>query len=102
MRTFIALTVLVKLLAATSLEEIKRRENKAFWQHKGLQDIQKALELHRNEKVAKNIILFIGDGMGLPTITAARHLKRQLRRSAQLSFDNFPHSALSMVILNLV
>ena len=48
---------------------------------------------------AKNIILFIGDGMGVSTVTAARILEGQLRGESGeenlLSFDRFPHVALS-------
>lgn len=74
--------------------------------------------------VAKNVVLFIGDGMGLTTVTAARILKGQLEAAAahennenwtehdkhreqtewtqsaeegQLSFENFEHVALSKV-----
>ncbi|VAW73649.1 Alkaline phosphatase [hydrothermal vent metagenome] len=47
---------------------------------------------------AKNIILFIGDGMGVSTVTAARILEGQLRgepgEENLLSFEHFPHVAL--------
>ncbi|MDO6426136.1 alkaline phosphatase [Thalassotalea sp. 1_MG-2023] len=45
---------------------------------------------------AKNIILFVGDGMGISTVTAARILAGQkmgkLGEEHQLSFDKFPFS----------
>lgn len=48
---------------------------------------------------AKNIILFVGDGMGISTITAARILDGQRKGLAgeenQLSFGQFPFSGLS-------
>ena len=48
---------------------------------------------------AKNIILFIGDGMSLTTVTAARILEGQQNGLAgeenNLSFDNFPFSGLA-------
>lgn len=48
---------------------------------------------------AKNIILFIGDGMSLTTVTAARILEGQQKGLAgeenNLSFDNFPFSGLA-------
>lgn len=48
---------------------------------------------------AKNVILFVGDGMGVSTVTAARILEGQMRGLAgeenQLSFDRFPFSGLS-------
>ena len=48
---------------------------------------------------AKNIILFIGDGMGISTVTAARILAGQQQGNTgeenSLFFETFPHLALS-------
>lgn len=48
---------------------------------------------------AKNVILFVGDGMGISTVTAARILDGQMKGMAgeenQLSFDRFPFAGLS-------
>ncbi len=48
---------------------------------------------------AKNIILFVGDGMGVTTVTAARILEGQnkglLGEEHELSFDQFKHTGLS-------
>lgn len=48
---------------------------------------------------AKNVILFVGDGMGVSTVTAARILEGQLQgelgEEHQLSFDTFPFAGLS-------
>ena len=50
------------------------------------------------EPKAKNVILFIGDGMGISTITAARIYEGQKRGETgeenQLSFEKFPNVAL--------
>jgi len=43
----------------------------------GEDELETALNLTPNTGVAKNIILFIGDGMSLPTVTAARTFKGQ-------------------------
>jgi len=47
---------------------------------------------------ARNVILFVGDGMGISTITAARILegqrKGQLGEDNRLGFEDFPHTAL--------
>ena len=55
--------------------------------------------------VAKNVILFVGDGMSLPTQTAARILKAQLYEdnfvdpeSQYLSFERLPHTGHSKVM----
>jgi len=54
-----------------------------------------------NTNVAKNVILFLGDGMGLSTVTAGRIYAGQLRNQSgeefKLAFDMFPHVALSKV-----
>ena len=48
---------------------------------------------------AKNVILFVGDGMGISTITAARILDGQMNglqgEEHQLSFDKFPFAGLA-------
>lgn len=47
---------------------------------------------------AKNVILFVGDGMGISTLTASRILKGQQAgnpgEEGYLTFETFPHSAL--------
>ncbi|MFK7831263.1 MAG: alkaline phosphatase [Congregibacter sp.] len=48
---------------------------------------------------AKNVILFVGDGMGVTTVTAARILEGQLKgmpgEENNLSFDTFPFTGLA-------
>lgn len=51
------------------------------------------------KKKAKNIILFVGDGMGVSTVTAARILEGQMKgmqgEENQLSFDMFPFTGMA-------
>lgn len=69
----------------------------AWWQS-GQEALKtrKALTLNKNR--AKNVILFIGDGMGISTVTAARIFDGQSRgepgEENVLSFESFPHVAL--------
>lgn len=50
-----------------------------------------------NTNRAKNIIMFLGDGMSLPTVAATRmYLGAE---EEQLSFEKFPHFGLSKVCL---
>ena len=53
----------------------------------------------RNPAHAKNVILFIGDGMGISTITAARIYAGQMKgldgESYQLAMEKLPYSAFS-------
>jgi alkaline phosphatase len=59
--------------------------------------IEQKLEVNNKFK-AKNVILFVGDGMGISTLTAARILKGQNAgnpgEEGYLTFEEFPHSAL--------
>lgn len=52
----------------------------------------------QGERTARNVILFVGDGMGISTVTAARIYEGQLRGETgeenQLSFERFPNVAL--------
>jgi len=52
-----------------------------------------------NTTGAKNVILFVGDGMGVSTVTAARILEGQLKGMSgeenNLSFDLFPYTGLA-------
>lgn len=58
-----------------------------------------AAEITALKGSAKNVILFVGDGMGISTITAARILDGQNKgmtgEENQLSFDKFPFSGLA-------
>lgn len=56
------------------------------------------------EKKAKNIIIFIGDGMGVQTVTAGRIYKGQVTKGVsgeeeELVWENFPYTGLSKVSL---
>uniref|UniRef100_A0A671MVI8 Alkaline phosphatase n=1 Tax=Sinocyclocheilus anshuiensis TaxID=1608454 RepID=A0A671MVI8_9TELE len=71
-----------------------------FWKEWAQRTLKNALTLQDlNKNVAKNIILFLGDGMGVPTVTAARILKGQMSgqsgEETQLEMDKFPYVALS-------
>ncbi|VVD00215.1 unnamed protein product, partial [Leptidea sinapis] len=50
------------------------------------------------ETFAKNIVMFLGDGMSVPTLSAARTLlgqrRRQLGEEAELFFETFPTSGM--------
>lgn len=63
-------------------------------------DLQKIIARQPNLRKAKNVILFVGDGMSIPTITAARIFEGQQRKvdgeSNKLSFEELlPYVALS-------
>ncbi|KAM8953079.1 intestinal-type alkaline phosphatase-like [Pelodytes ibericus] len=73
--------------------------NPDFWNNKMASAIDEALKLKPIEHRAKNLILFLGDGMGIPTVTATRILSGQqqgkLGEENELAMDRFPYVALS-------
>ena len=78
---------------------VKRTESAETWRHDGWNAIEQAKRQKIRTGKAKNVILFIGDGMGVSTLTAARIFEGQQRGESgeenRLSFEEFPFSALS-------
>jgi len=74
-------------------------ETPSKWFTEGSQAVEQASTLVANTGKAKNVILFVGDGMGISTVTAARILEGQLRgengEENLLSFEKLPYVALS-------
>ncbi|KAH8258043.1 hypothetical protein KR038_005073 [Drosophila bunnanda] len=71
-----------------------------FWYDLAREEIAKKLEQPQlDNRKAKNLILFLGDGMSLSTVAAARIHKGQLKGNPgeedSLSFENFPYTGLS-------
>ncbi|XP_063173456.1 alkaline phosphatase, tissue-nonspecific isozyme [Candoia aspera] len=78
----------------------EKEKDPQFWRHQAQETLRRALRLQElNTNVAKNVILFLGDGMGVSTVTAARILKGQLQQKTGeetiLEMDRFPFVALS-------
>ncbi len=82
-----------------ALPVLAQAETPQDWYQAGAQTVKQAKHLRANKHRAKNVILFIGDGMGVSTVTAARILEGQLRgengEENQLSFELMPYLALS-------
>ncbi|MCB1024593.1 MAG: alkaline phosphatase [Acidobacteria bacterium] len=78
---------------------VKREESPATWERDGWNQIAKSRKIKFKRRKAKNVILFLGDGMSISTLAAARILEGQLRGESGeenlLSFEQFPFSALS-------
>lgn len=74
-------------------------ESPQEWYTAGRHAVSAALQLQPDQRRAKNVILFVGDGMGIGTVTAARILEGQLRGASGeenlLSFERLPYVALS-------
>ena len=76
-----------------------------FWSKLSEQYFRDQLKIKENKKVADNVIIFIGDGLGPTTVTAARILRGQINgRPGEeniLNFEKFPNIALSKVMYNI-
>jgi alkaline phosphatase len=98
--------ILLLCLTVTSIGQtvqppfpVKRQENVETWRRDGWNVIDQAKQIKYQYGKAKNVILFIGDGMGVSTLTASRIFEGQLRGESgeenRLSFEDFPFTALS-------
>jgi alkaline phosphatase len=92
-------TIVFATFAQTAQFPVKNAESPEKWQRDGLNAIESRKKLKVRKGKAKNVILFVGDGMGVSTLTASRILEGQLRGESgeenRLSFEEFPYSALS-------
>lgn len=77
-------------------------QDRNYWQRDAQEYIERKIYNNRipERQFAKNLIIFIGDGMGVTTSTAARIYKGQRTSTGRgedysLSFDHFPHVALA-------
>ncbi|MEP6602280.1 MAG: alkaline phosphatase [Nitrospirota bacterium] len=109
LRKQFALTALLALLLGTipvgsTAQDFKqgRRpagEGREQWYRDGRRAVEAAKRLRAQRGRAKNVILFVGDGMGVSTVTAARILEGQQRGESGeenlLSFERLPYVALS-------
>ncbi|GAB3354018.1 alkaline phosphatase [Lysobacter tyrosinilyticus] len=82
------------MVAAPSFAESPRQ-----WYEDGARAAHDGAALRPIDRSAKNVILFVGDGMGLSTVAAARILEGQLNghkgEENSLSFERFPYVSLS-------
>ncbi|XP_046714387.1 alkaline phosphatase, intestinal, tandem duplicate 1 [Silurus meridionalis] len=71
----------------------------SYWNEQARRMLDGALKLQPQNHRAKNIILFLGDGMGVSTVSAARIMRGQIDgqtgEETVLAMDKFPYLALS-------
>jgi alkaline phosphatase len=74
-------------------------KNASFWNEQARLSIDEVLQRRENIRIAKNVIMFLGDGMGVPTVTAGRirkgQMKGQLGEDFLTEMEQFPHLGLS-------
>jgi alkaline phosphatase len=83
--------------AAPILAQTPPDDTKETFFARGRADVEANARIQPNKRRAKNVILFLGDGMGVSTITAARILDGQMHgmkgEENKLSFERFPYLA---------
>lgn len=67
--------------------------SKVFWVNQGQSLLKEKVDQRLNINKAKNLVIFIGDGMGLGTVMATRSYINDVK--TQLSFEKFPHTGLA-------
>ncbi|XP_053947175.1 membrane-bound alkaline phosphatase-like [Anastrepha ludens] len=72
---------------------IVHEETTEYWRDQGKQFVKEKLSAVPNKKIAKNVIMFLGDGMGITTHSAARNLLGGEEKF--LAFEQFPYTGLS-------
>ena len=89
----------LQILGQTAPFPVKRAETPETWVRDGWNAVDAAKRTKIRNGKAKNVILFIGDGMSITTLTAARIFEGQQRGESgeenRLSFEEFPFTALS-------
>ncbi|KAH8324333.1 hypothetical protein KR074_005406 [Drosophila pseudoananassae] len=71
---------------------VKLPQEQQEWYDRGINELKKAVSREFNRRRAKNVILFVGDGMGPNTVTAARIYG--FKEEGLLTWENFPHMGL--------
>ena len=110
-KTTLAAAASMLLLSAAQADDAypAPKTDRNYWTKLGKDTITKNAKLARDNRLARNVILFVGDGMGVSTVTAARILQGQQPNiigsnatgkassgeENALSFETFPYLALS-------
>lgn len=74
-----------------------------YWLENGNKATLKKSKMQLKTNTAKNLIIFLGDGMSVTTLTAARIYQGQLKKNTTgesefLSFEKFPFTGMSKVL----
>ncbi|TDM08880.1 MAG: hypothetical protein C4K60_05790 [Ideonella sp. MAG2] len=99
--TLLALSVCMAVAhaAMAAPPAVQGPESVQDWVNQGRQFIAQGQALKPIQTPARNVIFFVGDGMGISTLTAARILEGQLQGKTgeenRLSFETFPYLGLS-------
>ena len=81
-------------------------KNAAFWNEQARKTIEESLLRRENLRTAKNVIMFLGDGMGVSTVTAGRirkgQMKGQLGEDFLTEMEQFTHLGLAKTYVTTI
>lgn len=98
---FVVILVLTQELVKGAVFKSPNRDDPQYWRDYGEKYLNRVLKSQKNNGVeaARNVIIFIGDGMSFATIAGGRILKGQKKERSgeetEMVFENFPHLGLS-------
>lgn len=96
----VVLLMLVGLINAKDVfpSPVEDENDSEYWLELGKHELEEALQKPKLTNVAKNVILFLGDGMGVTVSTAGRILKGQKQMKSgeegYLLWERFPNMGL--------
>lgn len=88
----IFLLTLQVFLLTLFINDANGAEDKHYWNHLARSELMDSLKYKWNTNTAKNVIIFLGDGMSPETITASRIYKSG--EEGYLAWEKFPHVGL--------
>ncbi len=100
-KNILFLTISLCLISCSQSDSLSTLTNQSAWYQDGVSalELARSKTINNNPGSAKNIILFVGDGMSMTTVTAARiyagQQQQQNGEEYQLSFEKFPWTGLS-------
>ena len=76
--------------------------DKYFWKERARKELSEQLKKAPIVRKAKNVIFFLGDGMSISTLTAARIYRGQSTSEGErqvMEWEKFPYSTLIKVLI---
>lgn len=103
--SFLLITIQLVVLLECAILPSPNKDDKQYWHNYSIKNLQRVMKINGIDKgssvPAKNVIIFVGDGMSFSTVAAGRILKGQLKGAAgeetDLVFESFPHIGLAKV-----
>lgn len=75
---FLKFILIMSLYSTNCEKDWSKEQTPEYWHRQAKETLDNILKERLNKNIAKNLILFLGDGMGLTTITAGRIRKGQM------------------------